>query len=239
MSGGGSTGTQLETIERRVVRCRLCPRLVEHREAIGRVKRRAFHDQEYWARPLPSFGDPRARLLIVGLAPAAHGANRTGRMFTGDRSGEWLYRALHSAGFSNMASSRGPGDGLELRNAYITAALHCAPPHNKPSSDELATCRRYLEQELVVFKGQSPGSTLVVLALGGIAFEACLRSLVALGHSLPRPRPRFGHMAEHRFDHSLVLLASYHPSQQNTQTGRLTRAMLDRVFKRARRLASG
>jgi uracil-DNA glycosylase family 4 len=224
-------------VNARVVRCRDCPRLVAYREEIGRVKRRAYRDHTYWARAVPGFGDPRARLVVVGLAPAAHGANRTGRMFTGDRSGQWLYRALFRAGFANQSESSARDDGLALRDAYVTAAARCAPPDNKPTPEEILRCRPYLVSELEHFRRRAPGAKpLVVLALGQIAFRAALEALRAMGVRIPSPLPRFGHGAEHALDERTTLLASYHPSQQNTQTGRLTERMLDAVFTRARRL---
>lgn len=182
---------------------------------------------------MPSFGDPNARLLVVGLAPAAHGANRTGRMFTGDRSGDWLFRALHRAGFASSDRSGDRTDGLILDGAWITAAAHCAPPDNRPSTTELENCRDYLATELAT--ALDYGSPVVV-ALGGIAFDATLRVLRDLGVALPSPRPKFGHLAEHFLDGTCRLLGSYHPSQQNTHTGRLTETMLDAVFSRARSL---
>jgi uracil-DNA glycosylase family 4 len=236
-SAGADRKSSLQRVEARIVRCRLCPRLVEYRERIGREKRRAFRDHTYWARPVPGFGDPAARLVVVGLAPAAHGGNRTGRVFTGDRSGDWLYRAMHRAGFANQPLSVSRDDGLELRRAYVTAAARCAPPDNKPTPEELTSCRGYLVEELAVLRsGAGARKPLVVLALGAIALGAALGTLEAIGIAPVRPRPRFGHAAEYRVADDVVLLCSYHPSQQNTQTGVLTEAMLDRVFARAREL---
>lgn len=212
--------------------CRRCPRLVAWREQVAREKRAAFQDEEYWGRPVPSFGDPDARIVVVGLAPAAHGANRTGRMFTGDRSGEWLYRALHRAGLANRPESVGPGDGLELRGVWITAMVRCAPPANKPTPSERASCRTWLEHELDLL-----GGARVLVALGGLAFAQVLRVLADRGATLPRPRPAFGHGAEVRLEGFPTLLASYHPSQQNTFTGTLTEPMFDGVWARARALA--
>ncbi len=231
----------LARINREVVACTRCPRLVAYRQRIGREKRRAFRDQTYWAKPVPGFGDPEARLVVVGLAPAAHGANRTGRMFTGDRSGEWLYRALFRAGFANQPTSVARNDGLELRAAYITAAARCAPPENKPTPTELAACMPFLVREIEVLlrANAAPGRPLVIVALGSIAFTAVLRVVAELGVCAPRPRPRFAHAAEITLSDAVTLLASYHPSQQNTQTGRLTEAMLDAVFTRARELIAG
>lgn len=196
------------------------------------MKVRRFRDHDYWGRPVPSFGDPRARLVIVGLAPAAHGANRTGRMFTGDDSGSWLYRALHDAGFASQAESLHRDDGLVLRDAYVTAAAHCAPPDNRPSPAEIAACRPFLVRELALL-----ARARVVLALGQIAWDAVLVALAEQGIAF-RPRPRFGHEAEVPIDARRVLLGSYHPSRQNTQTGRLTREMLAAVMTRARALVS-
>jgi len=229
----------LERLNARVVRCRACPRLVEHREHVAATKRRAFRDDIYWGKPVPAFGDPAARLLIVGLAPAQHGANRTGRMFTGDSSGDWLYRALHRAGFANQPTSRSRDDGLALRSAYITAAARCAPPDNKPTVEELAACRPYLANEVRIFaSAATPAKPLVVLALGAIAHATVLATLAELDITLPRPRPRFGHGAVATFDDGRVrLVDSYHPSRQNTQTGKLTEAMLDAVLAEAKRLA--
>ncbi len=194
------------------------------------MKRRQFRDDEYWGRPLPGFGDPRARVLIVGLAPAAHGGNRTGRMFTGDQSGAWLMRAMHAAGFANIPASENRDDGLALRDAYITAGARCAPPDNKPTLEELARCRPYLVQERRLL-----ATVRVIVALGQIGFTAVLATERALGIDVPRPTPRFAHGGEVRVG-SVVLLSSYHPSRQNTQTGRLTAPMLARIFARAREL---
>jgi len=228
----------LDKVNDRIVACRKCPRLVEHREHIGRVKRRAYRDHDYWARAIPGFGDPHARLLIVGLAPAAHGANRTGRIFTGDRSGDWLYRALHRAGFANQEESVSRDDGLRLNGAYITAAARCAPPGNKPTREELALCRPYLLDEMIIFREQAARAArpLVLLALGQIGYAACLESLQAVGVEIPRPRPKFGHCAVHEIERGITVVCSYHPSQQNTQTGRLTRVMFQSVFTKAKKL---
>ncbi len=223
---------KLKALARRIVGCRLCPRLVRHREASAANPPRRYRGQPYWARPLPGFGDPRARVLLVGLAPAAHGGNRTGRMFTGDRSGDWLFRALHEAGFANRPESTKVGDGLRLRGAYITATLRCAPPANKPLPPEMARCQPYLLGELRLLR-----RVRVVVALGKIGWDAYLRARRALGQPVPRPLPRFGHGAAARMPDGLVLLGSFHPSQQNTFTGKLTRGMLRHVFVRARRLA--
>ncbi|HSF07487.1 MAG TPA: uracil-DNA glycosylase [Methylomirabilota bacterium] len=221
----------LTALNARIVRCRRCPRLVGHREAVAAQPPRRFQGQAYWARPLPGFGDRRARLLLVGLAPAAHGGNRTGRMFTGDESGNWLYRALHEAGFANQPDSLHRNDGLRLRDAYITAAIRCAPPGNRPQPDEIANCEPYLLEELRLLR-----RLRVVVGLGRIGWQAYLRARRALGLSLPAPLPKFGHCAVTTFSDGLALIASYHPSQQNTFTGKLTRAMLRDVFVTARGL---
>ena len=197
------------------------------RELSARNPPRRFRDETYWARPIPALGDARARILIVGLAPAAHGGNRTGRMFTGDESGNFLFRALFEAGLANRPESRRRGDGLRLSGALVSAACRCAPPGNRPLPEELDNCREYLERELALLP---TGTTLV--ALGGLAFAACLRVLEQAGVKLPRPRPRFAHGAEYRIG-GQVLLASYHPSQQNTFTGKLTKPMLSAVLRRA------
>ena len=228
----GVSSREIEVLNDEIVDCRRCPRLVEHRERIAQEKRRAYRDWTYWGKPVPGFGDPRARLLLIGLAPAAHGANRTGRMFTGDRSGDWLYRALHRAGFASQPGSTDAGDGLELRDAYITAAARCAPPDNKPTRVEIESCRTYLVREVSLLE-----RVKVILALGKIGFEAAVRVLVELGADYPRPAPRFAHGGVVRLGRGYpVILSSFHPSQQNTQTGRLTEAMLDRVMARAREL---
>jgi len=220
--------------------CRRCERLVHYRKRVGRDKRRAFRDQEYWARPVPGFGDPSARLLVVGLAPAAHGGNRTGRIFTGDRSGDWLYRALYRARFANQPESFSRDDGLELRGVYVSAAARCAPPDNKPTREELLNCRSYLVKEMALLLEHNAGKgpALVIAALGAIAMRAALESLSTLSIPTPKPRPKFGHLAEYRLTDDVVLLCSYHPSQRNTQTGLLTEAMFDAVFARASRLVS-
>ena len=219
----------LASIERKVVRCRRCPRLVEHREAIAAKKTKRFDDHTYWGRPVPSFGTPNAQLMIVGLAPAAHGANRTGRMFTGDRSGDWLYKALHKHGFANQPESIDRDDGLELSDCYITAAARCAPPGNKPTREEFANCRPFLLTEIEEMK-----NVRVVIALGKIAFDHYLAACRELGRSIPSPKPKFGHGEHYALDWC-QLIASYHPSQQNTFTGKLTEPMFNGVFARARR----
>jgi uracil-DNA glycosylase family 4 len=224
----------LQVLQADVVACRRCPRLVAHRERVAREKVRRYRDEEYWGRPIPSLGNRSARLLVVGLAPAAHGGNRTGRIFTGDRSGDFLYRALHRAGFANQPWSRHRGDGLTLRDCYITAAVRCAPPENKPTPQELATCRPYLVEEIRLLR-----RARVVVALGRIAFEAFLKAWVQAGRAAPSPRPRFAHGAVAELPGGVRLLASYHPSRQNTQTGRLTAAMFQRIFSRAGQALAG
>jgi uracil-DNA glycosylase family 4 len=215
------------------VRCRRCPRLVAHRESVARLKVARFRDQAYWGRPAPGFGDPDPRVLIVGLAPAAHGANRTGRMFTGDESGNWLYAALHRAGFANQPTSVDRDDGLRLAGAFVTAVARCAPPGNRPTPGEITECRPWLLGELACFS-----RLRVVVVLGRIAHDGFLAALRARGDDIPKPAPRFAHAAEHQLSSGLVLLCSYHPSQQNTFTKRLTRPMLDGVFARVRALST-
>jgi len=214
-------------LNERVTRCRRCPRLVGWRERVAREKRAAYSDQTYWGRPAPGFGDVDAWLLIVGLAPAAHGTNRTGRMFTGDRSGEWLFRALHRAGLANQPESTSRGDGLVLSGTYVTAVVRCAPPANKPHSDERSNCRPYLEEELDLLT-----ELRVVVPLGGYAYDQALRVLGDRGWPVPSPRPKFGHGRVVSLG-GLAVLASYHPSQQNTFTGRLTEPMFDWIWHRA------
>lgn len=217
---------QLEALTQTIIACRRCPRLVAYREEVARVKRRAYRDWEYWGRPVPGFGDRRAQLLIVGLAPAAHGANRTGRMFTGDRSGDFLYEQLYRAGFANQPTSVRAGDRLELQNAYISAAARCAPPQNKPLPGELSNCSEYLEEELRLLQPRA------VLALGAIAFHAYLRLLKLRGKISSYSGIVFRHGSSYRLPDGLPrLFASYHPSQQNTQTGRLTEEMFLSVLK--------
>lgn len=208
--------------------CRRCPRLVEWRERTAIDKRAAFIAEEYWGKPVPGFGDPAARLLVLGLAPAAHGANRTGRMFTGDRSGDWLYRALHRAGFANQPTSEHRDDGLRLRDAWVTSPVKCAPPANRPTTEERDNCRSWLESEL-----ESLERLEVIVCLGGFAWDSAHAALADRGAVVARPRPRFGHLAISETSEQ-VLIGSYHPSQQNTFTGRLTEGMLDRVFERVR-----
>jgi uracil-DNA glycosylase len=215
----------LEGLEARVIGCRRCPRLVEWRERVAREKRAAFRDEEYWGRPVPGFGDPRARVYVLGLAPAAHGGNRTGRVFTGDRSGDWLFGSLHRTGFANQPTSTRAGDGLRLSDAFVAAAVRCAPPANKPLPGERDNCLPYAAEELELLR------PAVIVCLGAFAWDAACRL-----HEL-RPRPRFGHGAEHAIEGGPVLLGTYHPSQQNTFTGKLTEPMLDAVFQKARELA--
>ena len=214
-----------------MISCTLCPRLRAHCEQVGREKRRAFMDQEYWTRPVPAFGDVRGRLLIVGLAPAAHGGNRTGRMFTGDSSGDWLYEALHRYGFANQPLSVDRHDGLSLTDCFITAAVRCAPPDNRPTPLEQARCRMYIAAELRLLERVS-----VVLVLGRIAHEGWLRASGWWERLGSRDRPRFAHAAEVPLSGGPVLLSSYHPSRQNTQTGLLTRPMWHAILARARGL---
>ena len=221
----------LGTIERDVVACRRCPRLVAWREKSAANPPRRFRGERYWARPLPAFGDPAARVLLVGLAPAAHGGNRTGRIFTGDASGDFLFAALHAAGFANRPRSTSRDDGLTLAGALVTAAARCAPPANRPTPAEFDRCRPYLAGEIAALP-----DLRVLVALGGLAFVQLLEALRAAGREVPRPRPRFAHGSETRIG-PYVVLGAYHPSQQNTFTGKLTRPMLERVFRRARALS--
>jgi uracil-DNA glycosylase family 4 len=219
--------TSLPELERSVVECRRCPRLVAWREEVARVKRASFASEEYWGRPLPGFGDPRAQVVVLGLAPAAHGGNRTGRIFTGDRSGDWLFAALWRAGFANQPDSVSRDDGLRLTDCWVTAAVRCAPPANRPSVSERDNCLPWLVDELALLT-----HARVIVCLGGFAWDCALR---VIGNT-PRPRPKFGHGAELALG-GVMLLGSYHVSQQNTFTGRLTEPMLDEVFTRARALS--
>jgi uracil-DNA glycosylase len=212
-----------------IVDCRRCPRLVSYREQVARDKVRRFREWEYWGRPVPSLGPATAKLLVVGLAPAAHGGNRTGRIFTGDRSGDWLYRALYHFGFANQPTSNHRDDGLRLIDAYITAAIHCAPPDNKPLPSEFLNCRPYLLDEL-----QHLQAVRVVVPLGLIGFKTYFAARKQMGWENPSPLPRFGHGMTARLPDGVTVISSYHPSQQNTQTGKLTEEMLDEVFKKAR-----
>ena len=218
-------------MNRDIIRCRRCPRLVAWREQVATQRTRRFQNWTYWGKPVPGFGDPEARVWIVGLAPAAHGANRTGRMFTGDRSGDWLFRALHRAGFASQAQSLGRDDGLQLKDCYISALLRCCPPQNKPLKKELENCRTFLLAEFELLK-----HLRIVVCLGQLAFQQMLRLLNKKGFSLPRPRPAFAHLQEVHLNGRLTLLASYHPSQQNTFTGRLTEPMFDALWQRVHRL---
>ena len=220
----------LTELEKAVIACTRCPRLRIHRERVAREKVRRFAGSDYWGKPVPGFGDPRARLLVLGLAPAAHGGNRTGRVFTGDRSGEWLFRSLYAAGFADRPHSEHRGDGLRLHDCYVTAAVRCAPPGNKPLREEFDACRTFLARELTLL-----AQVRVVVALGQLAFRAYLDARRALARPIPSPLPRFQH--GHGVDLGDVsLIASYHPSQQNTFTRRLTVEMLDAIFRRARDL---
>ncbi len=224
---------RLDALEQRLVACRRCARLVAWRERVASEKRASFRDNEYWGRPVPAFGDPAATILVVGLAPAAHGANRTGRMFTGDRSGDWLYRALHRAGLANQPTSTDRDDGLRLHGVLVTAAVRCAPPANKPTPVEREACRPWLEAEIELL-----GGVRVIVALGAFAFDQIVRILSGADAPTLRRQPRFAHLAEVALPDKRTLLASYHPSQQNTFTGRLTEPMFDRVWARAKELAA-
>ena len=220
--------TELAALERKVTECRRCPRLVEWRERVARERRASFADEDYWGRPVPGFGDPEARVYVLGLAPAAHGGNRTGRVFTGDRSGDWLFAAMHRTGFANQPTSERLGDGLRLDGAFVGAAVRCAPPANKPLPVERDNCLPYAALELELLP-----EVRVILCLGAFAWDAAARLLGV------RPKPRFGHAAEHALADAPTMLGSFHPSQQNTFTGKLTEPMIDAVFLRARELAAG
>jgi uracil-DNA glycosylase len=222
----------LAALDAEIIACRRCPRLVEWRERVAREKVARFRDEDYWGKPVPGFGDPTARILIVGLAPAAHGGNRTGRMFTGDRSGDFLYRALHENGLASSPMSERRDDGLTLTGVRISAVVRCAPPANRPTTDERDACLPYLGRELALLR-----DIRVIVALGAFAWDGALRALAGLGLTIPRPRPRFGHGAEAQVGPYLVL-GSFHPSQQNVFTRRLTSAMFDAVLRRARELAA-
>jgi len=225
--------SKLQVLTSEIVECERCPRLRAHCRAVGEVKRRAYLDWDYWAKPVPGFGDPHARVLVIGLAPGAHGANRTGRMFTGDRSGDFLYRALYETGFASQPNAESRDDGLRLTGLYISAAARCAPPDNKPEREELARCRTYLEREIALLR-----DVRVVVALGGIAFQTYLAILRDQGAIKSMGAFKFGHNVVYRPGAGLpVLIGSYHPSQQNTSTRKLTREMLREVFERARDLA--
>jgi uracil-DNA glycosylase len=223
----------LASLTAEIVECRACPRLVAWREQVAREKRSSFRDEEYWGRPVPGFGDPQSRLLVAGLAPAAHGGNRTGRVFTGDRSGDWLFAAMHRAGFANQPTSVRADDGLELHDAYVAAAVRCAPPANKPTPEERDRCLPYLVRELELLT-----RVRVIVVLGQFAYDATARVLGGAGSPLPVPRPRFGHGVEVETARYTVV-GCFHPSQQNTFTGKLTEPMLDDVFHRARELIGG
>jgi uracil-DNA glycosylase family 4 len=226
--GGPAAAAAIAALESQITGCRACPRLVAWREQVARERRAAFADQEYWGRPVPGFGDPAARVLVVGLAPAAHGANRTGRLFTGDRSGDWLFAAMHRAGLANQPTSVAAGDGLALTGAWVSAAVRCAPPANKPTPAERNACLPFLREELALLAG-----VRVVVALGRFAYDIATRELGIT------PRPPFGHGAEAPAPDGRTIIASYHPSQQNTFTGTLTVPMFDAVFARAVELAGG
>jgi uracil-DNA glycosylase family 4 len=231
VSPDASAADSLTRVHDEIVACRTCPRLVEWREQVAREKVARFADQEYWGRPVPGYGDPKARVLILGLAPAAHGGNRTGRIFTGDRSGDFLFASLHRTGFANQATSVSRDDGLTLRDAYVAAVNRCAPPANKPTPEERNNCLPYLEREIELL-----GRLGVIVALGQFAWDGALKALHALGH-VTKPKPRFGHLADAPVG-PYTLLGCFHPSQQNTFTGKLTPEMLDDVFERARALAT-
>ena len=219
----------LSVLQRTVSHCTFCPRLTRYRREVAKEKVRRFQDWNYWGRPIPGFGDPKARLFVVGLAPAAHGGNRTGRVFTGDRSGDWLYEALHRFGFANQPDSTHKHDGLQLSDCYIAAAVRCAPPANKPLPEEFEACRPYLIEEFRLLR-----RVRVVVALGKIAFDEYFKTCREMGHSMPTPKPKFSHGSVARLPWGTTLLGSYHPSQQNTFTGKLTRPMFHRIFQLAR-----
>lgn len=223
----------LQILADEVVACTACSRLTAHCRNMAEVKRRAYREWEYWGKPVPPFGDPAARLFIIGLAPAAHGGNRTGRMFTGDRSGDFLYRALYETGFASQPESQARGDGLKVTDAYITAAVRCAPPDNKPTPEEFRTCRHYLERELALLKNLK-----CVVALGKLAFDTYLGILRDNGVIRSRAAYKFGHNVQYEIPGAAILVGSYHPSQQNTSTGKLTAEMLRDVFERARSICS-
>jgi uracil-DNA glycosylase family 4 len=223
----------LNILNQEIIHCTKCPRLVAYRAEVGREKRRAYLDWEYWARPVPGFGDPQARVLVLGLAPDAHGSNRTGRPFTGDQSGKFMYPILHKVGFANQATAERRDDGLELIDCYITAAVRCAPPDNKPLLSELANCAPYLDREVALLKNLK-----VVVALGKIGFDAYLAHLKRTGVLSSRAGYQFGHAARYDLPNGITLLASYHPSNQNTATGKLTGEMFENVFRMAKKLAT-
>ena len=221
----------LDALQEEISNCRACPRLVEWRESVAADPPKRYRGEDYWARPVPGFGDPEARIAVVGLAPAANGANRTGRMFTGDRSGDWLYAAMFRAGLANQPESVSIDDGLKLTGAWVTAPVRCAPPDNKPTIEERDRCAPFLNRELALL-----GGIRVIVALGAFGWSGALTALAAGGHGIPRPRPKFGHGAEAQIG-DFTLIGSYHVSQQNTFTGRLTEPMLDAIFTRAREAA--
>ena len=227
-----SSAEDLDRLAGEVAGCRRCPRLVAWREQVAREKRAAFRDQVYWGRPVPGFGDPAARLLVLGLAPAAHGGNRTGRIFTGDRSGDWLFAALHGTGYANRPRSEHRDDGLRLTDAWVTAVNRCPPPGNRPTPAERDNCLPYLARELELLTG-----VRAIVALGGYGWDGALRALRERGHATPRPRPRFAHGAEVEIG-PYALLGCFHPSQQNTFTGRLAPGMMEQVLERARELST-
>jgi uracil-DNA glycosylase family 4 len=220
----------LTLLNDRMINCRLCPRLVTYRETIAKTKRKQYRDWTYWGRPIPGFGDPGARLYVLGLAPAAHGGNRTGRIFTGDRSGDWLYEALHRFGFANQARSEHRDDGLALTDCYVGATVRCAPPDNKPAPEEFDACRPYVRQEIRLLSRMK-----VVVVLGKIAFDHYFKACRDEGRLVPSPLPTFKHGLSYQLPWDITLVCSYHPSQQNTFTGRLTRSMFHAVFRRARK----
>lgn len=224
----------LTVLNREVIACIRCPRLVEYRERVGKEKRRAYLDHEYWARPVPGFGDPRARVLVLGLAPGAHGSNRTGRPFTGDASGKFMYPILHRVGFASQPTAENRDDGLTLRDCYITAAVRCAPPDNKPLPIELLNCSEYLDRELAILR-----TVKVVVALGKIGFDAYLAHLLRSQVIRGKAGLVFGHAKRYQLASGVTLLASYHPSNQNTATGKLTGAMFEAVFRSAKSIAEG
>jgi uracil-DNA glycosylase family 4 len=221
----------LKQLQEKVIRCRLCPRLVKWREKVARDKAPRFNVEEYWGKPIPSFGDPNAQLLVIGLAPAAHGGNRTGRMFTGDRSGDWLYRALHKFGFANQPTSASIDDGLRLHDCYITASARCAPPQNKLLPSELKKCRPYVHHELKFLE-----NVRVIVALGKVGFDTAFNTFRELEFTALTKRPAFGHGKEYTLNDRQTLISSFHPSQQNTFTGKLTEEMFDAIFRRAREI---
>ena len=233
----GLLSTSLALLDRKLLKCEACPRLVKWREEVAVTKRKSYAKEKYWGRPVPGFGPENAKLLVVGLAPGAHGANRTGRIFTGDSSGDWLYRSLHNAGLAKLPISESRSDGQELFNTRITCAVHCVPPENKPSTDEIASCSSWFNLEVATLFE----TTRAYLALGQIAWRSTITALVEIGEELPRKRPKFSHGASFKFRGSdgniRLVIGSYHPSQQNTFTGKLTRSQLDSVVRKAGRFA--